>query len=399
MGKIIVLIILLWESLFLYPQIFGEVKAQSITISPEVLTNKDSGGVQVDIINLPPTKNFVVRGSKNSLRAEVNIIWRDGLQGAGYGPPNPDGTISFHLCNGGSNNSLSWTVANDCRSITFQEDVYYIKVYELDNNDNPFVNGFFKVISETKGIIEFLNTSFSTTNEIIIKVSDINDGSYKILVDGKDPDKGGPCIEARNGSFTVNIGYYREGSHNIQIYTNQSGTISHPLCGLGSIVTYRSFTISNIPGAPPGPGPIVGPGVTSPAGTITIKQCKSKDDPSFNPNTDMVCSLAGGESCDEANIKERGPAFKTAIGCIHTSPAELVKDLMKFVVGIGGGLAFLMMLLGAFQMLTSAGNPETLNAGKDRLTSAVIGLLLVIFSILLLQIIGVGILNLPEFGK
>ncbi|MBI2020450.1 hypothetical protein HYS94_03425, partial [Candidatus Daviesbacteria bacterium] len=58
---------------------------------------------------------------------------------------------------------------------------------------------------------------------------------------------------------------------------------------------------------------------------------------------------------------------------------------------------FLMMLLGAFQMLTSAGNPETLAAGRERLTSAVIGLLFVIFSILLLQIIGMNILNIPGF--
>ena len=71
---------------------------------------------------------------------------------------------------------------------------------------------------------------------------------------------------------------------------------------------------------------------------------------------------------------------------------------MTFVIGIGGGVAFLMMLLGAFQMMTSAGNPETLNAGKERLTSAVIGLLMVIFAVLLLQIIGWGILKIPGFG-
>ena len=50
-------------------------------------------------------------------------------------------------------------------------------------------------------------------------------------------------------------------------------------------------------------------------------------------------------------------------------------------------------------MLTSAGNPETLAAGKDRLTNAVIGLLFVIFSVLLLQIIGFGILDIPGFGR
>lgn len=110
------------------------------------------------------------------------------------------------------------------------------------------------------------------------------------------------------------------------------------------------------------------------------------------------CTKAGEDSGCDVN-GGRGPAIKTAIGCIHTSPAEFVKDVMTFVIGISGGLAFLLMILGAFQMLTSAGNPDTLRAGRERLTSAVIGLLIVIFATLLLQIIGFDILKIPGFGR
>ena len=116
-----------------------------------------------------------------------------------------------------------------------------------------------------------------------------------------------------------------------------------------------------------------------------VKQC------SVNFNVTQGVS-AGGRPCDA------GKGIQTAIGCIHNAPEELVKDLLIFITAISGGLAFLMMLLGAFQMLTSAGNPDTLNAGKERLTSAVIGLLFIIFSLLLLRIIGFDILKLPEFG-
>lgn len=150
-----------------------------------------------------------------------------------------------------------------------------------------------------------------------------------------------------------------------------------------------SFAISTVEPPPPA-GTITsgtGPGPTS----LVRKQCKSKDDPTFNKNTDAVCALAGGEPCDNKT------GIKTAIGCIHTNPAEFAKDVLKFAIGIGGGLAFLMMLLGAFQMLTSQGNPESLKAGQDRLTSAVIGLLFVIFAVLFLQIIGANILGLPDF--
>lgn len=112
----------------------------------------------------------------------------------------------------------------------------------------------------------------------------------------------------------------------------------------------------------------------------------------------VKCSTSGGKECEDKK-DGRGPAMKTAIGCIHTSPVEFVKDFLKFIVAISGGFAFLMMLLGTYQMLTSAGNPDSLNAGRERLTSAIIGLLFVIFAVLLMQIIGVDILKIPGFFK
>lgn len=120
------------------------------------------------------------------------------------------------------------------------------------------------------------------------------------------------------------------------------------------------------------------------------KKCGDKDE---NGN-EIICAKAGGDPC---TTDPKNPGIATAIGCIHTNPAEFTKDILKFAIGIGGGLAFLMMLLGAYQMLTSAGNPDSLKAGQDRLTNAIIGLLIIIFSVLLLQIIGAGILNIPGF--
>jgi len=46
---------------------------------------------------------------------------------------------------------------------------------------------------------------------------------------------------------------------------------------------------------------------------------------------------------------------------------------------------------------TSAGDPKKLQAGQEQLTSAVTGLVLVIFSIFILKVIGVDIFKLPGF--
>lgn len=88
----------------------------------------------------------------------------------------------------------------------------------------------------------------------------------------------------------------------------------------------------------------------------------------------------------------------TAIGCIDvTSASGLVGSLQTFALGIGGGIAFLLILVGALQVLGSSGNPEKLNAGKELIGSAIAGLLFIIFSVFILRIITAEILHLPGF--
>lgn len=150
------------------------------------------------------------------------------------------------------------------------------------------------------------------------------------------------------------------------------------------------ITATAPPPSKPSEGPIIPSEVTNkcdPKGRSYNAQKAAKECTSSGDKEKVLCG-------DDKN----NPGIRTAIGCIHTSPVGFIKDFLKFIIGISGGLAFLMMILGAFQMLTSAGNPETLQAGRERLTSAIIGLLFVIFSVLLLQIIGVGILNIPGFS-
>lgn len=117
------------------------------------------------------------------------------------------------------------------------------------------------------------------------------------------------------------------------------------------------------------------------------------------PNAGIGSYSCSGSDCAKGSGKPclSGDGIETAIGCIHTDPVELVKDILKFTTAIAGGIAFLLMLSGAFQMITSAGNADSLKAGQERFKDAIIGLLFILLSVLILKVIGVDILGLGTF--
>ncbi len=123
-----------------------------------------------------------------------------------------------------------------------------------------------------------------------------------------------------------------------------------------------------------------------------------KDITTIAGKTTCVCvkpaptQKGGSDPCDQAT------QVWTALGCLPAAPRELVVWFLGRAIGIGGGIAFLLMIFGGFQVLTSAGNPERLNSGREVIGSALIGLLLIIFSLFILQLIGIDILGLENVG-
>lgn len=102
-----------------------------------------------------------------------------------------------------------------------------------------------------------------------------------------------------------------------------------------------------------------------------------------------------GEPCTDGTAN----GIKTAIGCVPTEPRELVEGLLKFATYASGGIALLLMIFGALGLITAEGNPEAIKHAQEQFYSAIIGLLIIIFSVLLMQVIGVDILGLPGFGR
>lgn len=94
-----------------------------------------------------------------------------------------------------------------------------------------------------------------------------------------------------------------------------------------------------------------------------------------------------------------GNAINTAIGCIPIGSSESFAGwILGWAFGIGGGIAFLLIAYASFMIMTSQGMPDRLKAGQEVLTSSISGLIMLIFSVLILKFIGIDILGLDSWG-
>jgi hypothetical protein len=109
----------------------------------------------------------------------------------------------------------------------------------------------------------------------------------------------------------------------------------------------------------------------------------------------------------QANVADRSACLACAndggvysgIGCVKTESKKFIEEtVFGLGLGLAGGFALLCIIFAAFQMQSSQGNPEKLKKAQEMLTSCIMGLMLIIFSVFILRLIGVSILRVPGFS-
>jgi len=90
-------------------------------------------------------------------------------------------------------------------------------------------------------------------------------------------------------------------------------------------------------------------------------------------------------------------AIDTALGCLPVSTSGFTSALLTFLAGTAGAISLIIMLIATVQIMTGGDNAEQVKKGKELFTGAITGLLFIIFSVTLLQIVAGGIINLPGF--
>lgn len=104
------------------------------------------------------------------------------------------------------------------------------------------------------------------------------------------------------------------------------------------------------------------------------------------------------EAINECAECLRRPGIWTALGCIPTDGAGTIRSFVSIALGMAGGIGLLMIIASGAMFALSQNDPTKVNSAKDLLTSVIIGLLFIVFSVTILQFIGVTILQIPGFG-
>ena len=82
-------------------------------------------------------------------------------------------------------------------------------------------------------------------------------------------------------------------------------------------------------------------------------------------------------------------------GDISTEPAQFIVRILTIILSFAGGIALLLILSAGYKVIISKGKPEGMQEGRDQLIAAIIGLVFIIFSFVIFQLVVVDILKIP----
>lgn len=263
----------------------------------------------------------------------------------------------------------------------FEEKTYIVSIFKDSDHEmkNPVCITIFTAVKPTTTTpcsISFLTKDFTPDEEISIKVDPLSTppglDEHRIILkqNGEKGDKikdwHVPTTQLKN--IGARLGKYEVGNYYVEIidsYQSITPWLEKRECG-------REFTILSPGATGAGPGVSVG----GPSGGTSSPVCRAD---TRAGKTFYICN--------------------TALGDINTDPIEFVKQLFAILLSLSGGIALLLIIVSGYHFLVSQGNPEKIQGARETLTSAIVGLLFIIFSMVILEVIGVDILAIPGLQR
>lgn len=155
--------------------------------------------------------------------------------------------------------------------------------------------------------------------------------------------------------------------------------------------------------------------------SLTCKQCYENGDVIYTDTKSQTLStcnngsvketaLVAGSSSITAGYLISDPANKeaylacfnsggiwTAIGCVDPTPIGILTGIIRIAFGVMGGVALLQVIYAG--IMYQMGNEEKIKEARKMITATILGLVVLVFSIVILRVIGINVLDILPSGS
>ena len=70
---------------------------------------------------------------------------------------------------------------------------------------------------------------------------------------------------------------------------------------------------------------------------------------------------------------------------------DIFSALLPYIYGIAGIILLFMLIFGGIGLMTAAGNPDKIKAGRGRITAAIIGFFIIFVSYFIVQLVEIAL--------
>lgn len=134
---------------------------------------------------------------------------------------------------------------------------------------------------------------------------------------------------------------------------------------------------------------------TSTSGTYTQPDA----DPQNKNACNYLMSIPDPDSFEKCDDCMKDGHVWTSLGCIKAAdPYAFVGQIITWATILGAGLATAIIGFQGLQIVLNGEDPKKVKASQEAITAAISGLLLIVFSIMLMNILGIKVLNITNLG-
>lgn len=237
-----------------------------------------------------------------------------------------------------------------------------IRIIVQPNADIDLSDGFIVYLIKPGGAKNAIKKSDGTDRKVFLEEGQ----NYLLLPEKFDTD-------GREGG--EHQGKLEEGTYHILVEYGFKNTFPVPLACQSNPGDEMGITVDNAANDGGEDNPPAEPPPKTPCGTNLI----GKDGEGYDAETGQCTKVFSGLGVD-----------------IPTDPFDLAPRILSIILGIAGAIVIILIIRAGYKLMFSQGNPEKVQEARDELTSAIVGLLFIIFSFVLLQFIANNILNIDK---